>query len=677
MRRTALLHCTGNAVCWNDKGTIMARSILRGTAVAALAIGSAAHAVPLQVLNGAGQLVTVDSASPGTAASTVAITGIGAGQTIKGVDYRPANPRLLYGISNTGQLYAINGRTGASTAVGTPVAAAATAAGVGVGFDFNPTVDRIRFVTTGGTDLRLNPINGTLAATDGAVAYAGIDANAGQVPFVAGSAYTNSSPVGATTTLYNIDTRNGTAAARLVTQGNANVSPNTGILFTVGSTGVTTTGAVGFDIGQGNAAYATLTNPTTGVTSLYTVNLATGTATLVGALAGNTTYSALAVELASFQSMGITANQQAVGAVLDGFTGIPNDGTLALFAGIDSFAGQASTQAALLQALTPAVYSDLPYLSLNAVESQEQTVLRYARNLRGEATLPDGTATTLDSGGRVGVWLNGGSRFGKTDPATDRYRTQFDEYHFMGGVDYRIMPKIAAGVYGGYSNTNASLTVADRGKGDLESWFAGAYGTAAVGPVYIDAWGSYTDLDWRLYRTLQFGSYVGSTYARTDGRVWAAGAATGLSFDVGPLEIEPYAAIRFADVRIDAFNETTGAAFALAVGDIKDKSLRGNVGARVGAKFEVDQAIVRPQLRAGWYNEFWNGRRQINAAFQQPGITSGFGFQPNNFSKQYWNFGGTLDIAGKGPISAYGDFDYQGDKERQFYTMSVGVRYKF
>lgn len=655
---------------------MMRKLMTRVAPVLAIALAGGARAAPVQVLRN-NMLVTVDSAAPGASTGSVAITGIGAGEALVGFDYRPANPRLLYGLSNTGQLYAINGRTGTSVVVGTPVATAATPAGAGVGVDFNPTVDRIRVVSTTGLDLRLNPATGAPAAIDGRTMYAGIDPNAAQTPTIAGSAYTNNVAGATSTTLYEIDTRGGIGAARLVTQGNVNVSPNTGILFTVGATGVTTTSAVGFDIARNGTAYASLTNPVTGVTSLYTVNLATGAATLLGMLAGNTTYSGLAVPLASFQSMGLTANQAAVGAALDNFTGIPNDGTLRLFNGIDSFTGNPAAQSALLQSLTPAGYTDVTLMSLNAVEAQETTLLRYTRDLRGQATMPDGTTATLDEAGRIGTWVSGGSRFGITDPAPDRYRTQFDEFHFMGGADFRLTPKIAFGAFGGYSSTNASFAIGDTTKGDLQSGFGGAYGTASVGPFYVDAWGSYTHLDWRLYRMLSFGgAYSGSTAARTNGRVYAAGGSTGLSFSFMNFEIEPFAAVRFADIKVDGFDETSGAAFALAIGDIKDKSLRGNLGARAGTKFEVAGATIRPQVRGGWYHDFWPGRRPFTAAFEQPGIGTPFSFQPSRFSSDYWNAGGALSISGNGPVSMYSDFDYQGDNERKFYTFSIGARLK-
>jgi hypothetical protein len=68
----------------------------------------------------------------------------------------------------------------------------------------------------------------------------------------------------------------------------APVSPNTGTLLGVGPLGFNTSDLVGFDISRGSAiAYASLTTP--GASSgLFTINLGTGAATLVGAIGGGT-----------------------------------------------------------------------------------------------------------------------------------------------------------------------------------------------------------------------------------------------------------------------------------------------------------------------------------------------------------------------------------------------------
>ncbi|RZK61233.1 MAG: DUF4394 domain-containing protein [Hymenobacter sp.] len=239
-------------------------------------------------------VVTFQATAPGTFTVNVPITGLAAGQALVGLDTRPATGQLFalgYNDSNNqAQLYTLNATTGALTAVGTTQTLVLGSVGppLRVGFDFNPTVDRIRVTAGNRANYRLNPNNGTIAATDGSLTYATTDANASQTPSVGSSAYTNSYIGSTATTLYNFDE----AASRLVTQ----VPPNDGTLNTVGPLGVTTSDTyqtADLDIyynrttGQ-NTAYMSLSslNLTTlsVVSNLYTVNLATGTATSIGAL---------------------------------------------------------------------------------------------------------------------------------------------------------------------------------------------------------------------------------------------------------------------------------------------------------------------------------------------------------------------------------------------------------
>ncbi len=645
---------------------------LAATAMAGLMVASAAQAQTVQTVRGGNTLVTVNSSTPGTVTRTVTITGLGQGQTIAGIDYRPANGRILYAISNVGQIYAINPRTGVATAVGTPPLPTIS----GVGFDFNPTVDRIRIVTQIRQNARANPDTGALAATDGTLAYAPTDPNARAIPTVAGAAYTNNFAGATTTTLYVLDTRGALAPVTLAIQGLGAVSPNSGQLFTVGSTGVVSLGSVGFDIARTGEAFATFTDPVTRITSLYRINLSTGAATLLGAISGNTTYEGLAVALASFSSMGNTANQAAVGAALDEFTGIPTGDTLALLNAIDNVAGTDGAQSAALQALSPAAYSNLPDISLNAVEVAETNVLRYVRDLRGTATMPDGTTATLDDAGRVGAWLVGGARIGNYDADVDRPRAETGEVHVLGGLDYRFGPAIALGVFGGYSDTDARLTRGSQ-QSKLKSLFIGGYGTASIGPAYVDAWGSYTDLDWDLQRSIAIGSFSTSPAAQTQGRIYAGGASTGLSFSFGGLEIEPFAAIRYANVEIDGFTET-GSVAALSVGNLDRESLRTNLGARIGAKFEVAGATVRPQVRGSWYHEFEDDPQLIVANFTNSGVsTAPFNFVTTPLSPDYFNAGAAFTISGNGPLSVVADYDAQFDDDREIHSFTLGARLAF
>jgi uncharacterized repeat protein (TIGR01451 family) len=213
-------------------------------------------------------LVFFDSALP-TSLSITPIGGLVGGDTIVGADFRPVNG-LLYAVGSGGRLYTINVAGGAATFVAT-LAADPTdftspfvaLSGTAFGVDVNPVADRIRIVSNTGQNLRVNPVNG-FVTTDG-------DLNPG-TPSVVAAAYTNNNAGATFTNLYTIDS----AADTL----NLQSPPNNGLQLTVGSLGVNVDNATGFDICANGVAYASMT--VAGTTGLYTINIATGAATLVG-----------------------------------------------------------------------------------------------------------------------------------------------------------------------------------------------------------------------------------------------------------------------------------------------------------------------------------------------------------------------------------------------------------
>jgi len=238
------------------------------TAASALAVpGAALAAEAFYGVTQDNRLVTFQSDNVTNVEPSHAITGLPGGESIVGLDVRPLNGQL-YALGKTSRLYVINPRTGAARQVGaTPFIPAL--AGTGFGFDFNPTVDRIRVTSDAEQNLRLNPDNGTVAAVDTNLAYAPGDPGAGTNPSVAGSAYTNSFAGATATTLYDIDN----ARHALVIQN----PPNNGTLTTVGALG-TSNNAVAFDIGEGNVAYAVL-NGEQNRQGLYRIDLSNGHAT--------------------------------------------------------------------------------------------------------------------------------------------------------------------------------------------------------------------------------------------------------------------------------------------------------------------------------------------------------------------------------------------------------------
>lgn len=245
----------------------------------------AASPVTIIGLTASNTLVRFSSATPGAITSPLSITGLQGGESIVAIDFRPVTAQLYaLGITNTagpdtGRLYVIDIVTGAATQIGAGPFSTTLADGASYGFDFNPVADRIRVVNDADQNLRLNPSTGTLV----------IDANVDHATSpegIAGLAYDRNVPRAGATTLFGIDFSTNT----LIRQGgvDGNPSPNNGVLTTIGTLGlVTQTPRMGFDItGVDGTAYASL--QIGGLFGLYTINLSTGAATLVGNIGNGT-----------------------------------------------------------------------------------------------------------------------------------------------------------------------------------------------------------------------------------------------------------------------------------------------------------------------------------------------------------------------------------------------------
>jgi hypothetical protein len=284
------------------------------------------------------QILRLDTSSPQTLQSTTAVTGLNAGDTLVGIDFRPANGQL-YGVAttttaNTLQVYTINPATGAATTVGTgaAVTGGTIAGATRFSVDVNPVADLIRVVTdlpsdgVGGNvnNLRLSPITGGLAAVDPDLDYSALPA--GSAPEVA-VAYTNSVDGATSTTLFGIVS----GTDRLVTNGGA--APGFNVLADVGPLGADTTTSAALDVfGPGNTALAALT--VAGTTRLYAVNTTSGAATAIGTLGAGTTQ---VIDLA----VGPLFDQVAVGGSANGQVQLltPAGGVVSVGPVVTTFAG--------------------------------------------------------------------------------------------------------------------------------------------------------------------------------------------------------------------------------------------------------------------------------------------------------------------------------------------------
>jgi Domain of unknown function (DUF4394)/Calx-beta domain len=271
-----------------------------GLAVTGLAVAAAPSYAAHQTVTGLtnespSRIVQFAVGTPGTLINgTPSQITFPAGATdtdLVGLDYRPRG-NTLFAMGSGGTLYTLSPPATppgnfTATRVNTPAMNPFTGTPTSFGFDFNPTVDRIRVVNNsdGGAiadgnynNYRFNPDNGAQVdgnhgqaaepppfppgvQADGDLNYANMS-----TPSIVASAYTNNFDGATTTTLFGIDSQ----TDNLTVQN----PPNLGTQNVVGPLGVNTTELAGFDIEAGTGtAYAALQPMGDAESSFYRVDL--------------------------------------------------------------------------------------------------------------------------------------------------------------------------------------------------------------------------------------------------------------------------------------------------------------------------------------------------------------------------------------------------------------------
>jgi hypothetical protein len=236
--------------------------------------------------NTAGKLLRFNSDNPRKLRSKQ-ITGLPMGVSIKGIDFRPGSGDL-YALGSDRVVYRLNPRTAIAVPEGKSFDQTPSILSGNVnGFDFNPTVDKIRVTSDADDNLRLNPDDGTLLSVDTKLTPADVQ--------VVGSAYTNSSFTAfatrpAVTELYAYDI--GGSPDKLWIQRPANA----GTLIMPLSTGLELGGNVGFDIaGVNNMGWLAGTPNGRYASRLYKLDVNTGRTKSLGRIGdGSNTITGLA-----------------------------------------------------------------------------------------------------------------------------------------------------------------------------------------------------------------------------------------------------------------------------------------------------------------------------------------------------------------------------------------------
>jgi Domain of unknown function (DUF4394) len=264
--------------------------------LASVSLQAAAQTPRIYAYNGANKhLVSFSADAPGTFLSDVPIVGLVGAEHVVGMDFVPRSDELSGvvrdGSTNTSRLVRIDRDTGALTNYVTPITLAGGIGYFGISYS---GADEYMYITNGISNITVTPTAGIGAFTRTPYAFAPGDVGVGLTPFIPSIAHTRSSGLSQPNTMYGISFQTGALPPSLVRIGGINgASPaqTSGQVFTVGPLGpgtISGEGYGGFDIQAGaTIGYATLRiggSLATAANNLYTVDLATGAATLVGVI---------------------------------------------------------------------------------------------------------------------------------------------------------------------------------------------------------------------------------------------------------------------------------------------------------------------------------------------------------------------------------------------------------
>lgn len=292
-RALALLELDGVATLFDIDlatgalSTARALELSAGEAVVGLSLAPPLSAPPqapgeLLAISESQRLVSFNRGAPGKLCTSAAVSGLGPGERVLGLDVRPADG-ALYALGSAGTLYTLDVTSGAATLRATLTADPADTtqpyaglSDVDYGAGFNPVPDRLRAIGSSGQNLRIDVDTGA-TFTDGALPS---PARLGAV------AYANAFAGAKSTTLFGIDAQSdalvrvggdpATGGACPADSGN----PNCGLPAAVGALGLDASSIAGFDIdpktGALGSALVALSAEGTSQSSLLVIDLDTG-----------------------------------------------------------------------------------------------------------------------------------------------------------------------------------------------------------------------------------------------------------------------------------------------------------------------------------------------------------------------------------------------------------------
>jgi outer membrane autotransporter protein len=217
---------------------------------------------------------------------------------------------------------------------------------------------------------------------------------------------------------------------------------------------------------------------------------------------------------------------------------------------------------------------------------------------------------------KMGLWLQGYGDWTEVDGDEEAVGYDQDTQGIAAGFDVAVTPELRTGAAVGWSTADAEF-VTPGDETEVDAFHAAVYAAFETGQFYADAIVGFAMQDVSTSRSVELGFDTFDAAASYDATGFDIHGEAGWMVHAGMVTFEPFAALAYAHLSSDDFQETGADMFNLFVDSQTAETLSSSLGARINAAWTDGGVRYLPSLEVAWRHEFLDERQTIVAAFEE------------------------------------------------------------
>ena len=326
----------------------------------------------------------------------------------------------------------------------------------------------------------------------------------------------------------------------------------------------------------------------------------------------------------TFQSLGLTTNQQAVGGALDGLN--VNGGDPTLIGVMDTIVN--GSLPGIYDQLSPSSLTPMFKMGFSTAQVEADMVGQHLAQMFGNGgfnsnntawngegpmfagNMPAQEETQIAQSVQPERWegfANGMGNFGTLTSDGNGAGYQFSTGGTTAGVDYRFGKDLVAGLMLGYdqsgtSQSTGTVNVSGGQIGLYAGWKQDALHIAALVDGGLDSY------------TTQRATLGGTASGSTSGQEFTGQLNVGYDLKMDDAKLTPFVSGQLTQVNVNGFTET-GSLAPLTYGNQGEAYLSSDLGAQISRSWTVSGIKLSPQLSAAWEHVYQGNEDSLTANF--------------------------------------------------------------